>query len=186
MKDTHTIEISFSKPKLVKLLLFSVLFLIGGLWIMIAQLHTSNVFFNNPIVKNVAAYGSTLMGIFGIYYFSRRLVDKRPGMIIGKQGITDYSGALSIGLIAWDDVTIIYETTVPVSIASKQRFITIGLKDPTVYISKQKNAIKRKTMSLNSESYGSPVQISTNGLKIGYEELLQLMKERLTEYRIKN
>ncbi|MCW3107224.1 MAG: hypothetical protein JWQ09_1730, partial [Segetibacter sp.] len=57
MTETKRIEIALSKAKLVKLLIFSILFLIVGLWLIIKQPETRNAFFNNPIMKNLAGYG---------------------------------------------------------------------------------------------------------------------------------
>jgi hypothetical protein len=181
--NTTTIEIPLSKAKLAKLLIFSILFLIVGLWMIITQPETSNPVFNNVFVKALAAYGGTLMGLLGIYFFTKKLFDKRPGIILDSQGITDNSGALSRGLIPWENIDVIFEKTIQASFASKERFITIGLKNPEQYIANETNPVKRKLMSLNSNNHNSPVNISTNGLKIRHGDLLQLMQERLHKYK---
>ncbi|MBN9380488.1 MAG: hypothetical protein J0H74_06975 [Chitinophagaceae bacterium] len=74
------IEIPLSKVKLSKLLVFSVLFLAGGLWVMIANPQTNNPVFSNPMAKAFASYGATIMGLLGIYWFTRKLFD--PGTTI--------------------------------------------------------------------------------------------------------
>ncbi|MBS4044304.1 MAG: hypothetical protein KGZ59_10850, partial [Chitinophagaceae bacterium] len=89
MTDNNRIEISLSKAKLTKLLIFSVLFLLGGLWMIISNPQTSNPVFNNPVLKTIAFYGSTIMGLFGIYFFTKKLFDKEPGLILSEQGICD-------------------------------------------------------------------------------------------------
>ena len=178
MTDAKRVEIQLSKAKLVKLLIFSILFLIAGLWLVIKQPEIRNVFFNNPIVKNLAGYGGTLMGAIGIYFYSKKLFDKRPGLIIDEKGIVENATVFSFGLIPWTDIAEIYDNSIQVSMASKQSFITIGLTNPDIYIAREGSAIKRKLMELNLKNYGSPVHISTNGFEMNHHKVLELLTER--------
>ncbi len=179
------IEIPLSKAKLSKLLVFSVLFLAGGLWIMITNPQTDNPVFNNPVAKAFASYGATILGLLGIYWFTRKLFDPKPRLILNEQGICDNTTAFRFGLIPWSDVSEIYERSIQASIASKQRFVTIGLLSPDKYISKETNLFKRKLLEANARSYGSPIHISTNGLKTNHAELLNLAKTYFEKYRQK-
>jgi hypothetical protein len=183
MIESRKIEIPLSKSKLTKLLIFSILFLGGGLWIIVTNPQTSNPLFNNPIVKTLASYGSTIMGLFGIYFFGKKLFDNKPGLIIDGQGIYDNTSAFNFGLIPWSDISQIHERTVQASIASKQRFVTIGLFNPDKYISREKNLLKRKLLAANKSSYCSPIHISTNGLKTNHNDLLQLLTEEHVKYK---
>jgi hypothetical protein len=183
MKENDKIVIELSKSKLTKLLIFSVLFLVGGLWMITTNPQISNPVFNNPIVKTLASYGSAIMGLFGVYFFARKLFDKKPGLIIDENGIYDNTSAFNFGLIPWNDISQIYERTIQASIASKQRFVTIGLLNPEKYISRETNAIKRKLLAVNAKSYGSPIHISTNGLKINHADLLKILNEAFIKYQ---
>jgi len=183
MTETNRTEISLSKAKLTKLLIFSALFLLGGLWMIITNPQTSNSVFNNPIIKALASYGSTLMGIWGIYFFSKKLFDKKPGLVLNEQGIYDNTSAFKFGLIPWSDISEIYERSIQASIASKQYFVTIGLVNPEKYISREPNVLKRKLLIANSKSYGSPIHISTNGLKTNHKDLLKLVMEYHEKFR---
>jgi len=183
MTDNNRIEISLSKAKLTKLLIFSVLFLLGGLWMIISNPQTSNPVFNNPVLKTIAFYGSTIMGLFGIYFFTKKLFDKEPGLILSEQGICDNTSTFKFGLIPWSDISEIYEKTIQASIASKQYFITIQLINPDKYISRETNFLKRKLLIANSKSYGSPIHISTNGLKTNHKDLLKLVNEYFEKYK---
>ena len=183
MTENKKIEIPLSKAKLAKLLIFSILFLCAGLWMIVSNPQTSNPVFNNPLVKAIASYGSTIMGLLGIYFFSRKLFDNKPGLVIDDNGIYDNTSAFHFGLIPWSDISEIYERTVQASIASKQRFVTIGLTDPDKYISREKNFLKRKLLTANANSYGSPIHISTNGLKTNHNELLQILAEKFAKYK---
>ena len=183
MTENIKIEIALSKSKLTKLLVFSILFLFAGLWIMTANPQTGNLVFNNPFVKAIAADGGVLMGLLGIYFFGRKLWDNKPGFVIDEAGIYDNTSAFNFGFIPRSDISGLDESTVHASIASRQHFVTIKLVDPTKYIVREKNALKRKLLSVNANSYGSPVHISTNGLTISHDQLVQLLTTEFAKYK---
>lgn len=183
MTENNKIEIALSKAKLIKLLIFSILFLACGLWMIITNPQTSNHVFNNPIIKLIGAYGSTIMGIWGIYFFTGKLFDKKPGLILSEQGIFDNATAFKFGFIPWSDITQIYERNVQTSVVSKQSFLTLGVVNPEDYILKEKNFFKRKLLEANSKNYGSPIHISTNGLTKNHDQLLKLVRTYFEKYR---
>ncbi|MBS1601619.1 MAG: hypothetical protein JST42_03040 [Bacteroidetes bacterium] len=183
MIEGDKIEIPLSKGKLTKLLFFSVLFLFAGFWIAITDPQVSNAAFNNPIIKGVGAYGSIIMGLFGTYFFTKKLFDNRPGLILDEQGIYDNTSAFKFGLIPWSDICEISAASIQASIASKQHFITLKLVDPQKYIAREKNFFKKKLLQANAKSYGSPIHISTNGIKADHSELLIIVKDYFQKYR---
>jgi hypothetical protein len=183
MIENNTTEIALSKSKLTKLLIFSILFLFGGLWMIIKEPQTSNSLFNHPVIKAIAAYGSAIMGGIGIYFFSRKLFDNKPGLILSDEGITDNTSIFKFGLIPWSDIVEVYEQSVQASVASKQYFLTVSLSDPEKYISKESNGLKKRMMMINLKSYGSPVHISTNGLKTNHKDLLKIVNEYFESYK---
>ncbi len=183
MSNETRIEIPLSKTKLAKLLLFSVIFLAAGLWMVIADPQVSNPVFNNPVVKILASYGAIIMGALGIYYVTKKLFDKGPGLVIDEDGIYDNTSAFKFGLIPWSDISQVYERSIQASVASKQYFVTIALVDPGKYISRETNVLKRKLLEANAKSYGSPVHISTNGLKTNHQNLFKLISERFESYK---
>lgn len=183
MIDNNRTEIPLSKAKLVKLLFFSVVFLAAGLWMIIANPQSSNPIFNNVVFKAFAAYGGTIMGLLGIYFFSRKLFDKNPGLVVSEQGIYDNTSAFKVGLIPWSDISHIQASSMQASIASKQHFVTIGLTDPESYIARETNALKKWLLKLNAKNYGSPIHLSTNGLQTNHKELLQLLTTSFDKYK---
>jgi hypothetical protein len=176
MTQENSIEIAHSKGKLTKILLFSLLFVLAGLWMIITNPQTSNAFFNNPVVKGLASYGGLGMGLLGLYFAIRKLADKSPALVIDAQGIYDNSSAFKFGLIPWADITGIYDQTVQAGF-SKQHFATIQLAEPDKYIQKETNPLKRKMLTMNNNSYGSPVHISTNGLQVDHARLMELLQQ---------
>jgi hypothetical protein len=183
MTENATIEIPLSKTKLGKLLLFSVLFLIAGLWMIISNPYTSNPMFNSPVVKGLASWGSTIMGGLGIYFFTKKLLQRTPGLVLSEEGIYDNTSAFRFGLIPWSDISEIYTGSIQASIASKQYFLTVGLEDPDKYIARETNILKKKLLVANTKGYGSPVHISTNGLMVDHNDLLELAREYFEKYK---
>lgn len=147
---------------------------------------TSNSLFNNPILKAIASYGSVIMGLLGLYFFTKKMFDKKPGLILNEQGIFDNTSAFKFGFIPWSDISEVYERSIQASFASKQYFVTIGLVNPEKYISRETSVLKRKLLIANSKSYGSPIHISTNGLKANHKDLLKLMTEYFEKYKQAN
>ena len=183
MTENNRIEIPLSKAKLTKFLVLSIIFTIAGLWMIISNPQTSNPVFNNTIIKIVAAYGATVMGGLGIYFYTKKLFDKKPGLILSAEGVYENTTAFKFGLIPWTDISGIYERSVQASIASKQHFVTVALFNSDKYISRTSNFLKRKLLEANTKSYGSPIHISANGLKINHKDLLKLAKEYFDKYK---
>ena len=105
----------------------------------------------------------------------RKLSDKKPGLIIDKNGITDNSNASSIGLIEWSDISEIKTSQV-----MSTKFIMIEVINPEKYIEKAKNGMKAKLMRANMKMYGTPLSITSNTLNYNFEELEKLIE---TEFR---
>lgn len=182
MKDPNRIELPLSKAKMVKFLIFSALFLFTGIWIIVRQPQSGNAVFNDAIVKNLAAAGGILMGLFGLYFFTKKLWDKRPAIVIDENGITNNSGAFSLGLIPWTEITVITEMVIQATMFSKQRYVVIGIRDPEYFITRQESPMKRRMLALNLKQ--SRVLISSNALAISHDELLALLQKNLLTHRI--
>ncbi|KFF15102.1 STM3941 family protein [Flavobacterium hydatis] len=178
MQNKDKIEIPMSKGKLIKILFFSILFLVASLWILLDQPEVGNPIFNNLIIKNTASVLGTLMGLFGIYFCTKKIFDKKPGVIIDNIGIIDNSSGVSLGRIPWTDVMTVAERTV-----ITQKMITIYLKNPDDYINKESSSIKRKMLKMNLKESGSPVSISANGLKIPFNELKYAITQKFEEFQ---
>ncbi|MEZ4883601.1 MAG: STM3941 family protein [Chitinophagales bacterium] len=184
MNNTDIIEIPLSKVKLSLLLLSSILFVVLSYWLLLRYINSHDSFFEGDswFICIVSVLGF-LMGLGGMYFFTKKLFDKKPGLVIDELGIIDNSGGLSIGRIYWTDIIDIYEYTVQVGIASKQRFVAITLQNPKDYIARQANPLKKKIMQSNEKYMGTPVSISANGLKISFDELLILIEEKMQNFK---
>ena len=108
-----------------------------------------------------------MCGFVGI----KKLFDKSPGLVLNSEGILDNSSGLSAGVIPWSEVVDIREYQV-----QKQKFVSIHVQDPEKYANNG-NALKRMANRANIKMCGTPINISANSLKIGYEELLETIQE---------
>ena len=96
----------------------------------------------------------------------RRALRNGPGLIIDNTGFTDYSSSLAVGHISWTDVRALK------SIGPPKKIVSVILKNPTDFLNRQPNALKRKAMTVNFHNYGSPILLSPDSLKCTFDELL--------------
>ncbi len=165
--STQPILVPISKVKLIKLLIFSIIFVALGIWIIIARPEVSNAVLDNAVVKYGAAAGSLLMGVAGTIFFTLKMFDNKPGLIIDSKGITDNASGVSAGFIPWEDIRQIYTTQV-----MSEKFIMIGVSNPEKYIDRQTKFLKRKAMNYNYKAYGSPISLTVSALKTNHDSLL--------------
>ena len=117
------------------------------------------------VVKGVGILGILFFSATGILGF-KKLFDKKVGLIIDSNGITDNSNASSVGLIEWNDITDIITKQV-----MSTKFLLINVANPEKYIEKAKSGMKTKLMRSNMKIYGTPLSITSNTLKYDFGEL---------------
>ena len=176
MTTNLPISIPLSKGKLLLSILGAFAFVAIGFWFVLA-----------PPSRTGSSLESTLLmvlGLVAILFFGgiailviRKLFDSRPGLIIDEQGLNDNSGGLSAGQILWQDIENFQALQI-----QRQRLILVLVKNPQDYIDRQSNGWKRKLMAMNYRQYGTPISISTNGLKISFAELLAMLEQQLAQF----
>jgi serine phosphatase RsbU (regulator of sigma subunit) len=114
---------------------------------------------------------SAASGFLSIYA-AKRWLDKGPGLEINKLGIIDNSGFVSAGNIFWSDVEEVNTNKILFSDC-----IIIKVKNPERYIRNQKNPFKRMWLRMENRYYGSPVNISTGGLKFKAKDLFRIVQQ---------
>lgn len=175
MTKNEKIEIPLSKTKLSLMLLGSIAFVVGGIW-MVAN---PNVFATSYRPTNPAfVFGVGLVSIifFGVCLVNivKKLFDCVPGLVITENGIYDNSGAVSVGLILWNDILELRTANV-----FRQKFIIVIVNNPEQYINAQTRPLNKMGLRRNYRSCGSPISISANALKINFDELYQLLESEL-------
>lgn len=176
--EISTMEIGLSKNKIIKQLFVSICFIGIGIWLLVKPPVISNPYFGNPTVILCAGIASIILfSIFAIMYI-QKLRSSALGLIIDKQGITDNSSALSVGLIAWSDIE-----NISVMEMYRQKLIMIKVNKPEEYIARQANSMKRKMMEMNYKTYHTPISITSNILQIKFDELLHKLTSDLEKSR---
>lgn len=170
IENEKQIEIPLSRTKMTLTLLGALVFVLFGLWFLI-----------NPLKSNYPAFGNSnfifIVGILSVIFFGiiaitiiRKFLDKKAGLIISKDGLTDNSSGVSAGFIPWSDIQEITVTQV-----MNQKFLMIIVNNPQYYLDKVTNPIKRSAMKMNYKTYGSPISISSNALQTDFEELYRML-----------
>lgn len=127
----------------------------------------------------------TVLGAVGTLFFGTclvniisRLVVRRLFLIIDAGGICVDTLYAPDGRVEWKDIEGFTEETV-----GGQKFIVVCVSNPRYYIEGQKNAWRRRLMTLNFNSNGSPFHIATNAVRMGHDELLRLLRDSLRKYK---
>ena len=113
--------------------------------------------------------------IWAAYLIIRQSSKAKPGLIIGEQGIIDYSTATNIGFIPWSDITSVQEGEG----TFKRKLIILIVKNPDVYINKK----PRMSASLLFlyQKFGSPIVIMPGNLEYDTHMLISLLKSQLVK-----
>lgn len=177
MTINEEIKIPLSKTKMVLAFLGACLFVALGIWLITSPSQGKNPTFGNPFSLLIAGYSVAIFFGFCAIILILKLTDKKPGMTINKEGITDNSSGLSNQFIPWSDITKIDSTTV-----INQKFVKIIVNNPTDYINRVKNPFKRNALEMNYKMYGTPICISANSLKTNVKDLQNLLITRFEQY----
>jgi uncharacterized protein YacL len=170
MKEPNLhIEIPISKTKSLFVILGSLAFVLGSIWIYsIAENQTDWPTF---VLKTVSIMGLLFFGL-GIIMGIKKLIDKYPGLIIDDHGILNASGFGKPQLIPWESVTSIRLIEI-----EHAKLIQVFINNAEEVISKQ-SRWKQKLMRMSQSRYGTPISINCVILKIDPGNLLQLLVER--------
>ena len=171
MEQKEQIEIQLSKSKLTLMTIGSFTFVVIGIWFVLNPSRFLSFICRSKTIIFVSGLTSILFFGFVGFYLFKKLLDKKPGLVISNKGIVDNSGGLSAGFIPWSDIKEITET-----IIANQKFISVIVKNPQHYIDRQSTRFKRWLMERNCKWYGSAIGISANGLKNNYDELKLLIQ----------
>lgn len=166
------IEIQLSKIKLLLLLLGSLTFVGLGLWFIITPPEIHNSYWSSPTKILIVGYVSIIFFGLCALFIIRKLPDNKPGLIIDNLGLSDNSSGVSGGQILWSDIS-----NISVIEIHRQKFILLKVKNPQDYINRQTSAFKRKMMKMNFNMYGTPLSLTSNSLKISFNDLYKLLAE---------
>jgi hypothetical protein len=162
------IEIPLSKTKLFFGICGSILFVGLGIFL-IKVVAAQQTMINSTIIKGLGILSIIFFGATGIYGI-RKITQRRIGLTIDETGITDNSSAVSLGLIEWQDIKAVRTAKI-----MSTKFLLIDTVRPKKYLVRC-NEMKLKLVKANMEMYGTPISISSNTLKISFNELEKVVQ----------
>lgn len=166
----NKIEIELSKKKIFLLFIAGIIFVIlGFLGAMNPQDFVSPIFRSPEIIRIFGIAAICFFGVCIIFMF-RKLFDNKLGLIIDENGITDNTNATSMGLIEWNDITMVEKKQV-----MSTKFLILHTNNPEKYVQRAKNFISKRAIEMNIKTYGSPISITSNSLKMSFEDLENLI-----------
>ena len=116
------------------------------------------------VFENLGDFGIFALG--GLYCFVK-MWDRRPGLVLDRDGIIDNSTGVAAGRVRWEEIT-----DIRFRMMGRQRFVTIDVVDPRRFVERG-GAVRRLMTRLNTTTLGSPINIATDGLAISPDELFR-------------
>jgi|APSaa5957512535_1039671.scaffolds.fasta_scaffold171500_1 hypothetical protein len=159
--------IELSKTKIISLIMGSLGFVTLGIWFLLLSdefIKKSLPIMSPTTVHIVGVVGILFFGFFGLVAL-KKVFNNSPGLVLNAAGIFDNSSAVSAGFIPWSEVESIEQYKV-----HSQKILAIHVKTPEKYLTG--NALLVATKKANQNMSGTPIHITANTLKIGFDELL--------------
>jgi hypothetical protein len=163
-------EIFMPRLRLLKLLLFSAVFLAGGAWLL-------------SDATGLSDWAAGILGVafggFGVLYFGVRLLFRAAVLRVDLAGITERSSLASPGHIRWDEIDNVKIYTVTYNVHGrnvKQRMLGIIPRAGSTSIS-WASPVRRLLMRLNGRLVEAPINIAESALPFTLEELVDRMRQ---------
>lgn len=178
MNAANETVIKLSKTKVLLLTLGACAFVAFGLWMF--QMDSAEIEaqrrFNNPLlVHGIGGLSIVFFGLCGAFGV-KKMFDSNPGLVLNSAGIFDNSSGVAAGLVPWSEITgfSVFEV-------QRQKMLIVGVTNPEKYVERG-GSLKRILNRANFKMCGSPIAISSNSLKIGFNELLDVCNQYLAAY----
>jgi len=171
MKTIKEKVIELSKIKVALLTLGAILFVALGVWLLIEGIEVFEGSYRfDPIMIVVAVITIFFFSLCAVFGF-KKFFDNSPGLILNHEGFIDNSSGVSAGRVPWSEVVEIGQYKI-----QSQKFITIYVINAEKYVNRG-NALKRMANRGNLKLSGTPINISSNSLKISFDELVETFEQ---------
>jgi hypothetical protein len=114
-----------------------------------------------------------VVGVLGVVVFGcaaaflvRRLLVRRPVLVLDAEGLEDRASASGAGRVRWDQVA-----DVGVQSMGGNRVLSVVLRDPEALLAGQP-ALRRRVMAANTRLLGTPVNIPLSAVDVPEQQLL--------------
>ncbi len=171
------IIIKLSKKKLLAFSVLGLAFVTVGFVMMYAP-ETFHSSLNRSIIST-RIFGGVVFFFFStcLFFIVVQLFNKKPGLILNRDGLTDYSSFVSPGFVRWDNIK-----GFSIVKLGRQKILLIQLKRPEEVMAQQAG-LKKVLMNLNRLYSQSSVQISSNSLQCNFEELVRLIEKGMLAHQ---
>lgn len=169
----NSIEIPFSKWKLLLAVVASALFVVLGVFLLFVWSEEAGS--SSPLAKKIT--GGILILFFGAVsaFGFVKMLSKKCALLINDEGICDNTTASSFGLIKWDNVT-----GFKIEEMMSRKYLVIQVNNGEEMLEKSKGML-RKTMKMNFSMYLTPYAIPSTVINYKLEELVDLLEKQLAE-----
>ncbi|MFA7274624.1 MAG: STM3941 family protein [Crocinitomicaceae bacterium] len=165
----NPVTLGLNKWRLILILLVSIFFLFNGLTMFFVD-KTETVQTNPVLVKTI---GLLSLGLFGtiLYIASKQLFDNSLGVYLDASGISDYSNAMGVGQVEWEDIE-----RIEIQKFLWMKSLAIHTSNPGKYLRDAKG-IKLRILAGNLSRAKTPVVISSRNLKIRFSTFEAMVRE---------
>lgn len=166
-----TIEILYSRKKLLALLAGSITLAAIGCWMIIQPEETFHFHFI-PVPTKILGISCTLFFGATAAIMFKRISGNQPAITLDDLGM-EYRSGLSKEYLLWQDVH-----AVSIMRIRKQKFIMIELNDPEKYF-RRKNQITQFFLKFNQRIWQGHISLSANGMETDFDDLYKLIRARV-------
>ena len=128
------------------------------------------------VVLMIIGLISTTLFCFCFFYIIKTTLNKKPILVIGKDGIIEMSTASSVGFVAWEEIESLLVFRV-----FAQKFIGINVYDLDKLMTRI-SPIKQMSVKANLLFRFPPLAISLETADGKFNEVLSIMQKRLKEH----
>lgn len=157
----ETLSIKRKKSMLIYSIIVSILF--SGICIMAFFDGELKVFLGLPVF------------LYLFYISVKKIIDKKPALIITNEGITDYSSVLRIGFIPWHEMNDVFIKKKRLSVS----FLFIEVKNPEKIVEKQSILQKILIYTADKTYLQYPVRISSSSIKYDLKDLEKIITDHI-------
>lgn len=173
-KSEYPIEIPSNKQKIILFIIGALVFIAAGIWIVSEPETFKNERFSNTTFIAIIGILAIILSGLALFFFSRKMFESTPAIIIDQTGITDNTSMISIGHILWEDM----KEIIVKKVGAQERLVVI-VNNPEKYIDRYTKAFYKNAAKYNYQNYGSPVIIQANLLNYDLDELKNILKSEL-------
>lgn len=164
----------------------SILCVVVGIWMLRGATAPADAAAAGSAAGSVAASGTASLvagwlsiafgGLCGIWAI-RRLRDKRPGLLIGSDGLTDHSNITSVGFIPWSDID-----RIEAMVVNRQPMLLVHVHNPQPYLERG-SGMARTLRNANWRASGTPIVVAAHALAMRGDLLQAEVQRRIDAAR---